>query len=620
MERWFGFMFVCALGVVLGCSGSTGNGETGGSGGQAGTAGGGGMAGSGGMGATYSIGGTVTGLVGGTLGLQNNGNDDLSIGNDGPFTFATPLTDGSNYLVTVLSQPSSPKQFCRVADGSGTLAGADVTNVAVSCDNGPMVSGFARFRDENRSGTADPGDVLIVPFDVDVRVNGAGPSDFSLPVSGDSLGAGATVSAGPTSFDVTITSGTGARLRTSGTFDPADVGPGDPSGIDVSATLGADAIEGIDGRDAIPSIPIDLFPEFVNTNQSLDPDDFTTDIALGDVDGDDDLDLVIVNSFNPNRVYTNNGSGTYTDSGQELGDTPVGPNGTQSVALGDVDGDEDLDMVTGNAPSQGTSTNRIYLNDGAGAFGDSGQALGGEGEFTYAVALGDIDKDGDLDLVVGNLATPNQVFINDGAGVFTDSGQALGGANATQALALGDIDGDGDLDLIEGNGGAVGEHPNHVYVNDGTGTFTDNGQSLGVSITLDVALGDIDGDGDLDLATGNASALGNRIYTNDGTGIFTDSSQNLTGNINTWSIDLRDVDDDGDLDFISGNNSDTTVWVNDGAGTFAHSGQILTNVNTHAIALGDVDADGDLDLAVGNGFTGEGSVGSRIYTGSLTDQ
>ncbi len=79
---------------------------------------------------TYTIGGTVSGLTG-ELTLQNNGGDDLAINADGDFTFATPIDDGSTYSVTVASQPAG--QECTVTNGSGELAGADVTDVSVEC-------------------------------------------------------------------------------------------------------------------------------------------------------------------------------------------------------------------------------------------------------------------------------------------------------------------------------------------------------------------------------------------------------------------------------------------------------------------------------------------------------
>ena len=73
------------------------------------------------------------GLQGTGLVLQNNGTDDLAVSADGPFAFDTPLEDGSNYEVTVLTQPDNPVQHCMVVNGSGQLSGADVTNVEINC-------------------------------------------------------------------------------------------------------------------------------------------------------------------------------------------------------------------------------------------------------------------------------------------------------------------------------------------------------------------------------------------------------------------------------------------------------------------------------------------------------
>jgi hypothetical protein len=65
--------------------------------------------------------------------VQNNGGDDRSIGADGDFTFATPLADGGDYNVTVLTQPSDPIQTCGVTSGNGTISAADVSDVSVTC-------------------------------------------------------------------------------------------------------------------------------------------------------------------------------------------------------------------------------------------------------------------------------------------------------------------------------------------------------------------------------------------------------------------------------------------------------------------------------------------------------
>lgn len=82
---------------------------------------------------TYTIGGSVSGLVGSGLVLRQNGGDDLAIVADGSFTFATPIDDGSHYAVTVSAQPGTPAQTCSVANGNGTVAGANVADVTVTC-------------------------------------------------------------------------------------------------------------------------------------------------------------------------------------------------------------------------------------------------------------------------------------------------------------------------------------------------------------------------------------------------------------------------------------------------------------------------------------------------------
>ena len=96
---------------------------------------------------TYTVGGTVSGLAGSGLVLRDNGGDDLPVSGNGPVVFATPVASGAAYSVTVFAQPSSPAQRCTVTTGSGTLASANVTTVAIVCATdtytvGGMVSGL----------------------------------------------------------------------------------------------------------------------------------------------------------------------------------------------------------------------------------------------------------------------------------------------------------------------------------------------------------------------------------------------------------------------------------------------------------------------------------------------
>jgi hypothetical protein len=100
----------------------------------------------------YTIGGTVSGLAGSGLVLKNNGEDNLAISADGSFTFALSIADGAPYAVTVFTQPSNPAQTCTVTNGSGTVSGANVTDVAVTCTTDVTDRVFASGFDPASSG------------------------------------------------------------------------------------------------------------------------------------------------------------------------------------------------------------------------------------------------------------------------------------------------------------------------------------------------------------------------------------------------------------------------------------------------------------------------------------
>jgi len=195
-------------------------------------------------------------------------------------------------------------------------------------------------------------------------------------------------------------------------------------------------------------------------------------------------------------------------------------------------------------------------------------------------------------LSYSDVATP---LVDCGAVTYLDSGQPIGAA-ATLDVALGDLDGDGDQDIVFGN---VAGELNQVWTNDGTGIYSDSGQTLTSRFTA-VAIGDVDGDLDLDVITATSSPLGNVVYINDGAGNF--SPGPTLGTAGVQDVEVGDVDGDVDLDvvLIKPGLLPNEVWLNDGEGGYLNSGQALGLNNSFGGALADVDNDNDLDLFVAN--------------------
>ena len=315
------------------------------------------------------------------------------------------------------------------------------------------------------------------------------------------------------------------------------------------------------------------------------PANYSRRAALGDLDGDGDLDAFVTTNFSAaNQIYLNDGSGGFTVP-TPRSNFPT--NNSEEAALGDLDGDGDLDAFVANYGG----ANQIYLNDGSGGFTAPTPPSNFLAKDSYGVALGDLDGDGDLDAFVTNRNAANQIYLNDGSGSFTvPTPPSSFPAHFSRGVALGDLDGDGDLDAFVTN---RNNEENRIYLNDGSGVFTapTPPSSFPANNSRGVALGDLDGDGDLDAFVTNYNNQENQVYLNDGSGGFTAPTPPSSFPAkDSRGVALGDLDGDGDLDaFVTNYSQANQIYLNDGSGGFTAPTHSFPANNSIGIALGDLD-------------------------------
>jgi uncharacterized protein (DUF2141 family) len=382
---------------------------------------------------------------------------------------------------------------------------------------------------------------------------------------------------------------------------------------------------------------------------------YTSFPALGDFDGDGDFDLVAGDTFNELRYFENLGTDLVERTGSDDPISGLGPLYRTAPAFADLDGDGDLDMITGEsggtfvyAKNTGPPGSPAY----AAQTGTNNPLNGQVAGFGKSMpALGDLDGDGLVDMISGESTGTLLYFKNTGTSTgpaftpITGTANPLNGQDVgtRSAPALGDVDGDGDLDLVVGrytgtfayykNIGSSGGLP--IFSGPLTGTANPFNGLTTPHVYSSPTLKDIDGDGDLDLVAGDFD--GNFSYfENTGSATApafvqrTGSANPLdgveVGGTNNYSTPaLADLDQDGDFDVVSGSGEGgfffyentilrpTPIYL--GPNPIPFAGKHVASFST--VAAGDLDGDGDPDFVATEEFA-SGTLHYFQNTGSVT--
>ena len=382
-------------------------------------------------------------------------------------------------------------------------------------------------------------------------------------------------------------------------------------------------------------------------------------ITVFDYDGDGDQDLYLLNGTylegisdvegkvfknTPNQLYRNNGDGTFTEVAQQAGIDDRHWSMAASAVDYDADGDMDLYLLN-------YGPNVFYKNNGDGTFRDATAEMGLQGseslhgftKWSVGAAFWDYDRDGALDLMVGNFLAfdpayqtpghpdrmphpseyrgqPSFLYRQSANGRFEDVTAQLGlyyPDSKCMGLTVFDYNGDGNMDILQGND----HQANFLFRSQGTGGFLETGRASGIAVndagaptgSMHPSIGDVDGDGRIDVLITDLDH--GALYRNLGNGLFKDitASSGLAAAFagkGVWAATLFDCDNDGDLDIFSANGAAEVLTeqyplllINNGKGQFT-DGSLEGGAYFHqkrsgrGAAVCDYDNDGDMDIIV----------------------
>ena len=321
------------------------------------------------------------------------------------------------------------------------------------------------------------------------------------------------------------------------------------------------------------------------------------DARAGDIDNDGDVDFIAVDVAAAIKKYTNDGYGSFTQ-----GTVAFLPTSHSAVALFDVDNDGDLDAVYG---SVNENTTLIYLNDGTGTFASATSTL----PRVKTLDVADMNSDGFQDLVAVLSTGQITTFINSGTGAFVSLNTP---GSLVTAGGLADFDGDGDIDALGAN------ISNHIflYSNNGAGTLNESTISTapGSDGEKTFAPADLDNDGDIDFLVSSIDTTGSnggaKAWFNNSFGVFTAGSSPTEGSDDTYGAAVGDIDGDSDLDYVRGNGGTTANrhYKSDQAATSANTAPTAPSASTMTGAMSTITPKG------GSTFADDTSIGTCTWS------